>query len=110
MQLVPYSKSNKSCKRAAPTASDAKPRNSQKGRGAIPIRGYDYVFGYAHIKTALNKDGESGWGLPGCQWTNNNAIVMQMALEIDRMIRAAGGLPKGWMDMVEHSKQMREAS
>lgn len=107
LKLVPYSNNNQGCKYAAPHEKDgkqlldAKPRNSEKGFTFAPRRGFDYLYGYALIKKQKLQNGQVGWMLPGMQFTQNNARVMDAAKEIDRLIRAGGGLPRGWMDKRE---------
>jgi hypothetical protein len=108
MNFKPYSKTNQAYKLAAPTPRDAKPRQAMfKSTTLAPRNGCDYVYGYAHIKAAkklketpVNEFAVNpmGWLLPGGAWTNNNARVMDAAKEIDRLIRAGGGLPKGCMN------------
>lgn len=109
MNFKPYTKSNKAHKLAAPTPRDAKPQQPMfKSHALAPRNGSDYVYGYAHIKAARRHKSSDqvqhnpmGWLLPGYQWTNNNARVMDAAKEIDRLIRAGGGLPRGWMNKRE---------
>lgn len=109
MQLVPYSHSNRGNQRAMPLARDAKPQQAMfKSTTLAPRNGSDYIYGYAHIKASpkyMASEQKSinpmGWLLPGGKWTNNNARVMEAAKEIDRLIKAAGGLPRGWMDKRE---------
>lgn len=111
MNFKPYSKNNRAYKLAAPKPRDAKPQQAMfKSTTLAPRNGSDYIYGFAHIPAARQlketpanefKINPMGWLLPGGQWTNNNARVMDAAREIDRLITAAGGLPKGWMDKRE---------
>ena len=106
MTFKPYSKNNRAYKLAAPKPRDAKPQQAMfKSTTLAPRNGTDYIYGFAHIKAARRHKATEqvqlnpmGWLLPGGKWTNNNALVMEVAKEIDRLIKAAGGLPKGWMD------------
>jgi len=49
------------------------------------------VYGRA-IVPAASFNGRMGWVLPGCNFTENQKKAESAAMEIDRLIRLAGGL------------------
>ena len=111
MNLVKFSKKNRGSKIAAPLERDAKPqRFSDNRRSQAPRNGHDYIYGLAVIKVSRKyketpeneyRINPTGWLLPGGRWTDNNGVVMDEARRIDQLIRAAGGLPKGWSNKNE---------
>lgn len=58
---------------------------------AVGIATGSLVYGRA-IVPAASFNGRMGWILPGCQFTENQKVAENAAMEIDRLIRLAGGL------------------
>jgi hypothetical protein len=129
MQLVPYSKSNKSCKRAAPVKTDGMRNqnlNAKPSYGDAPLFrpafGMDYNYGIAYIKHCLKYRPNDvrepnevainprGWVLPGGEFTQSPDRVIKVAQKMDRYMLAGGGLPKGWTEKMIAAQQMREAA
>ena len=73
---------------------DAKPK-SMSVKPVMPVHGYPYMYGNAYIPEskrlkysdeAYMRPNPMGWMLPGGKWTDSPNLVLEQAVEIDRLI------------------------
>ena len=76
------------------TIQDSKPVRSGI-KPAMPVLGYPYLYGNAFIPEskrlkysdeAYMRPNPMGWMLPGGKWTDSPKLVLECAIEIDRLI------------------------